>query len=126
MITLAWLKHVSGKVVRVMLDYVDHVKICWKLEAVLKEQELWPDIHFILSKYLLTFLIKTRWFGIGAFLVGSILLLLLLSSKSSLSEAPLPPEDPGMHGPAASPLSCLHDLPSTAKLLERLHIVQGI
>lgn len=111
---------------RVMLDYVDHVKICWKLEAVLKEQELWPDIHFILSKYLLTFLIKRKWFGIGAFFVGSILILLLLSSKSSLSEAPLPSEDPGVHGPAASALSCLHDLPSTAKLLERLHIVQGI
>lgn len=72
MITLSWLKHVSGKVVRVMLDYVDHVKICWKLEAVLKEQELWPDIHFILSKYLFTFLMKMSWFGIGAFLVGSI------------------------------------------------------
>lgn len=109
-----------------MLDYVDHIKICWKLEAVLKEQELWPDIHFILSKYLFMFLMKTSWFGIGAFLMGIILILLLPSSKSSLSEAPLPSKDPGMHGPAASPLSCLHDLPSTAKLLERLHPVQGI
>ncbi|XP_076202427.1 ankyrin repeat and SOCS box protein 14 [Aptenodytes patagonicus] len=48
-ITLSWLKHLSGKVVRVMLDYVDHVSICWKLEAVLKEQELWPDINLILT-----------------------------------------------------------------------------
>ncbi|XP_054072019.1 ankyrin repeat and SOCS box protein 14 isoform X4 [Rissa tridactyla] len=48
-ITLSWLKHLSGKVVRVMLDYVDHVNICWKLEAVLKEQELWPDINSILT-----------------------------------------------------------------------------
>ncbi|CAM9353814.1 unnamed protein product [Bubo scandiacus] len=48
-ITLSWLKHLSGKVVRVMLDYVDHVPICWKLEAVLKEQELWPDINLILT-----------------------------------------------------------------------------
>lgn len=52
-ITLSWLKHLSGKVVRVMLDYVDHVNICWKLEAALKEQELWPDINSILSKYLI-------------------------------------------------------------------------
>lgn len=51
---------------------------------------------------------------------------LLVSSKSSLSEASLSPEDTGMHGPVASPLSCLHDLPSTAKLLERLHTIQGI
>ncbi|OXB83029.1 UNVERIFIED_CONTAM: hypothetical protein H355_001372 [Colinus virginianus] len=48
-ITLSWLKHLSGKVVRVMLDYVDHVNICWKLEAALKEQELWPDINSILT-----------------------------------------------------------------------------
>ncbi|XP_064931856.1 ankyrin repeat and SOCS box protein 14 [Columba livia] len=48
-ITLSWLKHLSGKVVRVMLDYVDHVNICGKLEAVLKEQELWPDINSILT-----------------------------------------------------------------------------
>ncbi|NXI52562.1 DYH12 protein, partial [Chloroceryle aenea] len=47
-ITLSWLKHLSGKVVRVMLDYVDHVNICGKLKAVLKEQELWPDINLIL------------------------------------------------------------------------------
>lgn len=52
-ITLSWLKHLSGKVVRIMLDYVDHVNICWKLEAVLKEQELWADIKSILSKYLI-------------------------------------------------------------------------
>uniref|UniRef100_A0A669NX84 Ankyrin repeat and SOCS box containing 14 n=1 Tax=Phasianus colchicus TaxID=9054 RepID=A0A669NX84_PHACC len=48
-ITLSWLKHLCGKVVRVMLDYVDHVNICWKLEAALKEQELWPDINSILT-----------------------------------------------------------------------------
>eukprot|EP00075_Anas_platyrhynchos_P034091 XP_027323344.1 ankyrin repeat and SOCS box protein 14 isoform X3 [Anas platyrhynchos] len=48
-ITLSWLKHLSGKVVRIMLDYVDHVNICWKLEAVLKEQELWADIKSILT-----------------------------------------------------------------------------
>jgi len=47
-----------------MLDYVDHVKICWKLEAVLKEQELWPDINSILSKYLMfTFEMTNKLFG---------------------------------------------------------------
>lgn len=51
---------------------------------------------------------------------------LLVPSKSSLPEASLSPEDTGMHGPAASALSCLHDLPPTAKLLEGLHSVQGI
>lgn len=48
-ITLSWLQHLSGKVVRVMLDYVDQVQICSKLKAVLEKQRLWPEIHFILT-----------------------------------------------------------------------------
>ncbi|XP_042305066.1 ankyrin repeat and SOCS box protein 14 isoform X4 [Sceloporus undulatus] len=48
-ITLSWLRHLSGKVVRVMLDYVDHIQICAKLQDVLQEQELWPEIHAILT-----------------------------------------------------------------------------
>lgn len=49
-ITLSWLRHLSGKVVRVMLDYIDHVNICGKLKPVLKEQELWPEIESMISK----------------------------------------------------------------------------
>ncbi|XP_026976948.1 ankyrin repeat and SOCS box protein 14 [Sagmatias obliquidens] len=48
-ITLSWLQHLSGKVVRVMLDYVDQVRICSKLKAVLQKQRLWSEIHFILT-----------------------------------------------------------------------------
>ncbi|XP_008847507.2 ankyrin repeat and SOCS box protein 14 [Nannospalax galili] len=48
-ITLSWLQHLSGKVVRVMLDYVDQVQICSKLKAVLEKQRLWSEIHFILT-----------------------------------------------------------------------------
>ncbi|XP_047386528.1 ankyrin repeat and SOCS box protein 14 isoform X1 [Sciurus carolinensis] len=48
-ITLSWLQHLSGKVVRVMLDYVDQVQICSKLKAVLQKQGLWSEIHFILT-----------------------------------------------------------------------------
>ncbi|VFV17519.1 ankyrin repeat and socs box protein [Lynx pardinus] len=48
-ITLSWLQHLSGKVVRVMLDYVDRVRICSKLKAVLQKQGLWSEIHFILT-----------------------------------------------------------------------------
>nr|XP_033781775.1 ankyrin repeat and SOCS box protein 14 isoform X1 [Geotrypetes seraphini]XP_033781776.1 ankyrin repeat and SOCS box protein 14 isoform X1 [Geotrypetes seraphini]XP_033781777.1 ankyrin repeat and SOCS box protein 14 isoform X1 [Geotrypetes seraphini] len=47
-ITLTWLKHLAGNVVRVMLDYVDHVEICSKLKAVIKEQKIWPEINSIL------------------------------------------------------------------------------
>uniref|UniRef100_A0A667Y5A7 Ankyrin repeat and SOCS box containing 14 n=1 Tax=Myripristis murdjan TaxID=586833 RepID=A0A667Y5A7_9TELE len=43
-ITVSWLSHISGHVVRVLLDYVDHVTLCSKLKPVLMEQKQWPDI----------------------------------------------------------------------------------
>ncbi|XP_024119411.1 dynein heavy chain 12, axonemal isoform X1 [Oryzias melastigma] len=43
-ITVCWLKHLSGHVVRILLDYVDHVTLCSKMKAVLSEQREWPDI----------------------------------------------------------------------------------
>ncbi|XP_063065424.1 dynein axonemal heavy chain 12 isoform X2 [Engraulis encrasicolus] len=43
-ITVRWLKHLSGQVVRIMLDYVDHVIFCSKLKGVLVEQKQWPEI----------------------------------------------------------------------------------
>ncbi|XP_078518505.1 ankyrin repeat and SOCS box protein 14 [Lissotriton helveticus] len=47
-ITLNWLRHLSGNVVRALLDYVDHVELCSKLKDVLVEQMLWPEINTIL------------------------------------------------------------------------------
>lgn len=43
-ITVAWLKDLSGVVVRILLDYVDHVALCSKLKAAVMEQKQWPDI----------------------------------------------------------------------------------
>ncbi|XP_075952046.1 ankyrin repeat and SOCS box protein 14 isoform X1 [Anarhichas minor] len=43
-ITVYWLKDLSGQVVRVMLDYLDHVPLCSKLKAAVMEQQQWPDI----------------------------------------------------------------------------------
>ncbi|XP_061688711.1 dynein axonemal heavy chain 12-like [Syngnathoides biaculeatus] len=43
-ITVSWLKHLSGHVVRVLLDYVDHVTLCGKLKAAVMEQQQWGDI----------------------------------------------------------------------------------
>ncbi|XP_035632938.1 dynein axonemal heavy chain 12-like isoform X1 [Oncorhynchus keta] len=43
-ISVYWLKEHSGHVVRIMMDYVDHVTFCSKLKAVLMEQKQWPDI----------------------------------------------------------------------------------
>ncbi|MEE6524857.1 hypothetical protein FKM82_024542, partial [Ascaphus truei] len=48
-ISLTWFKHLSGNVVRIMLDYVDHVQFCCKLTGVLVQQKLWPEINTISS-----------------------------------------------------------------------------
>ncbi|XP_019944907.2 dynein axonemal heavy chain 12 [Paralichthys olivaceus] len=43
-ITVSWLKHLSAQVVRIMLDYTDHVSFCTKLKHILEEQKQWPEI----------------------------------------------------------------------------------
>ncbi|XP_063072176.1 dynein axonemal heavy chain 12 isoform X2 [Engraulis encrasicolus] len=43
-ITLSWIKHLCGHVVRVMMDYVDHIVLCSKLKAALVDQKEWQDI----------------------------------------------------------------------------------
>ncbi|XP_039989464.1 ankyrin repeat and SOCS box protein 15-like [Xiphias gladius] len=47
--SLCCLVHLSGSVVRVLLDYVSHVHICSKLRLTLEKQEEWPEICEILS-----------------------------------------------------------------------------
>lgn len=47
---MSWLKHLSAQVVRIMLDYTDHVSFCTKLTDTLKEQNQWPEICHIQSK----------------------------------------------------------------------------
>nr|XP_019952510.1 PREDICTED: ankyrin repeat and SOCS box protein 14 [Paralichthys olivaceus] len=43
-ITVYWLRDLSGQIVAVLLDYVDHVTLCSKLKAAVMEQPQWPDI----------------------------------------------------------------------------------
>ncbi|XP_032376487.1 dynein heavy chain 12, axonemal [Etheostoma spectabile] len=46
-ITVSWLKQVSAQVVRIMLDYTDHVSFCTKLKETLEEQKQWLEICHI-------------------------------------------------------------------------------
>ncbi|XP_028810894.1 ankyrin repeat and SOCS box protein 15b [Denticeps clupeoides] len=48
-INVSWLVHLVGRVVRILLDYVDHVPICCKFQQILEKQKEWPDIHEVLS-----------------------------------------------------------------------------
>uniref|UniRef100_A0A3B4USX6 Ankyrin repeat and SOCS box containing 15 n=1 Tax=Seriola dumerili TaxID=41447 RepID=A0A3B4USX6_SERDU len=47
--SLCCLKHLSGSVVQILLDYVNHIHICSKLRLILEKQKEWPDICEILS-----------------------------------------------------------------------------
>ncbi|XP_023257592.1 dynein heavy chain 12, axonemal-like isoform X2 [Seriola lalandi dorsalis] len=46
-ITVSWLKHLTAQVVRIMLDYTDHVSFCTKLKETLEGQKQWPEICHI-------------------------------------------------------------------------------
>ncbi|KAK1898077.1 Ankyrin repeat and SOCS box protein 14 [Dissostichus eleginoides] len=48
-ITVSWLKHLSAQLVRIMLDYTDHVSFCTQLKDTLKEQKQWMEICHIQS-----------------------------------------------------------------------------
>ncbi|XP_030626918.1 ankyrin repeat and SOCS box protein 15b [Chanos chanos] len=48
-ISVTWLVHLAGSVVRILLDYVNHVPICSKLQCILEKQKEWPEICNILS-----------------------------------------------------------------------------
>ncbi|KAI4798699.1 hypothetical protein KUCAC02_020553 [Chaenocephalus aceratus] len=47
--SLCCVMHLSGTVVRTLLDYADHVQICSKFRLLLKKQREWPDICDILN-----------------------------------------------------------------------------
>ncbi|XP_078537028.1 ankyrin repeat and SOCS box protein 15 [Lissotriton helveticus] len=48
-ITVSWMMHLVGKVVQILLDYVDTVNICAKLKSALETQHEWPQICEILE-----------------------------------------------------------------------------
>ncbi|XP_072528931.1 ankyrin repeat and SOCS box protein 15b isoform X2 [Salminus brasiliensis] len=47
-VSVSWLKHLVGRVVRTLLDYVRHVHICSKLQNILEKHKEWPEICDIL------------------------------------------------------------------------------
>lgn len=41
---VSWLRHLTGHIVRILLDYLDHVTFCSKLKLALVETKQWPEI----------------------------------------------------------------------------------
>lgn len=50
--SLCCVAHLSGSVVRILLDYVSHIRICSKLRLILEKQAEWPEICDILSEFI--------------------------------------------------------------------------
>ncbi|KAM9312570.1 ankyrin repeat and SOCS box protein 15 isoform 1-T1 [Gastrophryne carolinensis] len=48
-ISVSWMKHLVGKVIRVLVDYMDYVPICTKLKATLESQTEWTEIQQIIG-----------------------------------------------------------------------------
>ncbi|XP_062990946.1 ankyrin repeat and SOCS box protein 15 isoform X1 [Elgaria multicarinata webbii] len=47
--TVSWMKHLVGSVVRILVDYMDYVPLCPKLRFVLETQKEWAEIQQILE-----------------------------------------------------------------------------
>ncbi|XP_042728336.1 ankyrin repeat and SOCS box protein 15 isoform X2 [Lagopus leucura] len=83
-ISVPWLKHLAGKVVRIFIDYMDYVPLCTKIKFVLETQKEWTEIRQILDnprplKHLCRLKIRK--------LMG----LWRLQKLSSMKKFPLPP-----------------------------------
>ncbi|XP_069376326.1 ankyrin repeat and SOCS box protein 15b isoform X2 [Paralichthys olivaceus] len=49
-VSVSWLTHLAGSVVKMLLDYVDYVRICPNLRRILETRPEWDEISDILSK----------------------------------------------------------------------------
>nr|XP_025968804.1 ankyrin repeat and SOCS box protein 15 isoform X5 [Dromaius novaehollandiae]XP_025968805.1 ankyrin repeat and SOCS box protein 15 isoform X5 [Dromaius novaehollandiae]XP_025968806.1 ankyrin repeat and SOCS box protein 15 isoform X5 [Dromaius novaehollandiae] len=83
-ISVPWLKHLAGKVVRIFIDYMDYVPLCTKIKFVLETQKEWPEIRQILDnprslKHLCRLKIR-KLMGLKS-----------LQKLSSMKKFPLPP-----------------------------------
>nr|XP_026244490.1 ankyrin repeat and SOCS box protein 15 isoform X2 [Urocitellus parryii] len=48
-ITVPWMKHLVGSIIRILIDYMDYVPLCAKLKSALEVQREWPEIRQILE-----------------------------------------------------------------------------
>ncbi|XP_032444736.1 ankyrin repeat and SOCS box protein 15b isoform X2 [Xiphophorus hellerii] len=48
--SVSWLSHLAGSVVRILLDYVSHISICTKLKRILERTPEWEEISAVLGE----------------------------------------------------------------------------
>lgn len=122
-ITVSWLKHLSAQVVRIMLDYTDHVSFCSKLKDTLEEQKQWPEICHIQSKSSPDPAALND--SLSPFVVD-LFALCLTRRKRSEPEAPVSVADKGASQSPALEGPTFHQLPSSSSPAERLLTLQGV
>ncbi|KAM4711998.1 ankyrin repeat and SOCS box protein 15b [Anableps anableps] len=49
-VSVSWLAHLAGSVVRILLDYVSHISICSNLKRILERTPQWEEISAILRQ----------------------------------------------------------------------------
>uniref|UniRef100_UPI0037E70AB0 ankyrin repeat and SOCS box protein 15b n=1 Tax=Semicossyphus pulcher TaxID=241346 RepID=UPI0037E70AB0 len=83
-VSVAWLTHLVGGVVRMLLDYVSHVNICDNLKRILERSLEWEEISDILSNpRSLQHLCRLR--------IRGFISLRMLNSPKAMAKAPYPP-----------------------------------
>ncbi|CAJ0933355.1 unnamed protein product [Ranitomeya imitator] len=83
-ITVSWMRHLIGKIIRVLVDYMDYVPICSKLKSILEVQNEWEEIQEIIGnprqlKHLCRLKLR-KLFGLER-----------LQNLSSVKRVPVPP-----------------------------------
>ncbi|XP_028345604.1 ankyrin repeat and SOCS box protein 15 isoform X3 [Physeter macrocephalus] len=83
-ITVPWMKHLVGSVIRVLMDYMDYIPLCAKLKSALEVQREWPEIRQILENPCsLKHLCRLR--------IRRLMGLQRLCQPASMEKLPLPP-----------------------------------
>uniref|UniRef100_A0A3Q1EVI4 Ankyrin repeat and SOCS box containing 15b n=1 Tax=Acanthochromis polyacanthus TaxID=80966 RepID=A0A3Q1EVI4_9TELE len=83
-VSVSWLAHLVGSVVRMLLDYVSHISICSHLQRILRRRAEWEEISEILSKprslqHLCRLVIRSR------------MSLKILNNPEAMTTLPFPP-----------------------------------
>nr|XP_055046832.1 ankyrin repeat and SOCS box protein 15b [Misgurnus anguillicaudatus] len=83
-ISVEWKRLLAGRVVRILLDYVNRVHICSTLQRILEEQEEWDDICDILRK-------PRRLQHLARLVIRRQMILRRLNDPTYMKRAPFPP-----------------------------------
>ncbi|XP_069012872.1 ankyrin repeat and SOCS box protein 15b [Embiotoca jacksoni] len=83
-VSVSWLVHLAGSVVRMLLDYVSYVSICSNLRGILERRPEWDEISDILSE-------PRSLQHLCRLVIRGQMSLRMLNDPEAMAAAPLPP-----------------------------------